>query len=154
MKIETKKFGVVDVQDDQVIRFLQPIIGFPGLIKYVLIDMGRCVKWLQSIEDPSVVFPVVSPFEIKDDYNIELPTTEAGALSVRSADDVQLWSITVLSDSPGEIRANLRAPVVLNRRTGSAKQVVLPDNELPIRYHFVPRTVQSNKEVANVGAHA
>jgi len=154
MKIETKKFGVVDVQEDQVIRFLQPVIGFPGLIKYVLIDMGRCVKWLQSVDDPSVVFPVVSPFEIKDDYNVELPSSEAGALGVHNAEDVQLWSITVLSDNPAEIRANLRAPVVLNRRSGCAKQVVLPDNELPIRYHFVPQNVQSNKEVANVGAYA
>ena len=154
MKIETSKFGAVEIQEDQVIRFLQPIIGFPGLIRYVLIDSDKCVKWLQSMDDPAVVFPVVSPLAIKDDYNVEIPNSEATALGIQGAEDVQLWSITVLSDNPAEIRANLRAPVVLNRHNGTAKQVVLPDNELPIRYHFVPQTILGNKEVAHVGAHA
>jgi len=154
MRIETRKFGTIDVLDDQVIRFLQPIIGFPGLVKYVLIDTGGRVKWLQSMEDPNVVFPVVSPFSIKDDYNVDLPNSEATALDVSRAEDVQLWNITVLSNNPAEIRANLRAPVVLNRRNGAAKQVVLSDGELPIRYHFVLETIPSNKEVANVGSHA
>ena len=48
-----------------------------------------------------------------------------------------------------EVRANLRAPIVLNRATGKAKQVVLPDSDLPIRYRFLPKAKQRNKEVAD-----
>ncbi|HUS58138.1 MAG TPA: flagellar assembly protein FliW [Planctomycetota bacterium] len=154
MKIRTKKFGAIEVNHDQEIRFVQPVIGFPGLINYVLVDTGTPVKWLQSMDDPAVVFPVVNPFDVKSDYNIEIPTTEAAALGVEDGADVQLWSITVLSTDPAEIRTNLRAPIVLNRRNGIAKQVVLPDSNLAMKYYFVPKKADRNKEVANAGSHA
>jgi flagellar assembly factor FliW len=148
-------FGTIDVQENQEIRFVQPVIGFPGLLRYVLIDSGSCIKWLQSIEDPAVTFPVVDPFSVKAEYDIEIPTAEAEALEVNDVAEVQLYAITVLSRSEKEVRANLRAPVVMNRRTGKAKQVVLADNDLPIRYSFLPQAAESNKEVAQyVGANA
>jgi len=155
MKIETSMFGAVDVQDDQEIRFVQPIIGFPGLLRYVLIDTGGGIRWLQSLDDATVVFPVVDPFGIKPDYDVEIPGADAEALEMKSVDEVQLWCITVLSGSKEEVRANLRAPIVLNRRNGKAKQVVLPDSDLPIRYRFLPQATPSNKEVADyAGANA
>ena len=155
MKIETHMFGAIEVQDDQEIRFVQPIIGFPELLRFVLIDTGGGIKWLQSLDDATVAFPVVDPFSIKPDYDIEIPTSEAQSLEVKDADEVQLWCITVLSGSKEEVRTNLRAPVVLNRRNGKAKQVVLPDNDLSIRFRFLPEAIESNKEVANyAGANA
>jgi len=154
MKIETSRFGPIDVQDDQQITFVQPIIGFHELLRFALVDTGGFVKWLQSLDDGNVVFPVVDPFAVKPDYEIELPSSEAAMLDVDDVADVQLWCITVLSDRPGEVRANLKAPIVINRRTRTAKQVVLPDNSLPIRYHFMLEATQGNKEVANAGSYA
>ena len=154
MKIRTKKFGAIEVSRDHEIRFPQPVIGFPGLVNYVLVDTGTCVKWLQSMDDPGIVFPVVNPFDVKLDYNVEIPTSEATMLGIEDAADIQLWTITVLSTNVADIRTNLRAPIVLNRRNGTAKQVVLPDSNLPVKCYFVPQTTQSNKEVANAGSYA
>jgi len=154
MKIETARFGAIQVHEDQKIRFVQPIIGFPTLMEYVLVDTGGLVKWLQSLEDASVVFPVVDPFAVKQDYDIEIPMSDAYSLELKRAEEAQVWCITVLSSNPAEMRANLRAPVVLNRKTGTAKQVVLPDSSLPIRYHFEPAAIHGNKEVAHAGSYA
>jgi flagellar assembly factor FliW len=154
MRIETSKFGALELQEDQEIAFVQPVIGFPGLLRYALIDTGSRIKWLQSLDDDDVVFPVVDPFAVKPDYDIEIPTSEASMLEMKSVDDVQLWCITVLSGRREEIRANLRAPIVINHHTRKAKQIVLPDNTLPIQYHFMPEAVHSNKEVAHAGSYA
>ncbi|NQT20635.1 MAG: flagellar assembly protein FliW [Planctomycetes bacterium] len=155
MKIETSMFGTIDVLEDQEIRFVQAMIGFPGLVRFVLMDTGGAIKWLQSLDDEAVVFPVVDPFGIKADYDVEIPTSDAKALQLENVDDVQLWCVTVLADSKEEVRANLRAPIVLNQKTGKARQIVLPDNDLPIRYRFLPETIESNKEVADyAGANA
>ncbi len=151
MKIETSKFGTIEVREDQEIKFTHPIIGFPELVRYVLIDTGGGIKWLQALDDPAVVFPMVDPFVVKPDYDVEIPTSDAEILGAKSVDELQLWCITVLSTEKTEVRANLRAPIVMNRKSGTAKQVVLPDNKLPIRFHFVPRLTESNKEVANAG---
>jgi len=149
MKVETSMFGTIDVRDDQEIKFVQPIIGFPELLRYVLVDTGGSIKWLQSIRDATLAFPVVDPFSVKPDYDIEIPTSDAEMLGVKNVEEVQLWCITVLSKSKEEVRANLKAPIVLNRATGEAKQVVLPDSDLPIRYRFLPKAKQRNKEVAD-----
>ena len=155
MKIETSMFGTIDVLEDQEIRFQQPIIGFPELMRFVLVDTGGGIKWLQSIDDETVVFPVVDPFSIKADYDIEIPTPDAKALEIESVDDVQLWCVTVLAGTKEEVRANLRAPIAVNLKNGKARQVVLADDDLPIRYRFLPKTIESNKEVADyVGANA
>jgi flagellar assembly factor FliW len=155
MKIETSMFGTIDVLEDQEIRFVQAMIGFPGLVRFALMDTGGAIKWLQSLDDEAVVFPVVDPFGIKADYDVEIPTSDAKALQLENVDDVQLWCVTVLADSKEEVRANLRAPIVLNQKTGKARQIVLPDNDLPIRYRFLPETIESNKEVADyAGANA
>jgi len=154
MKIETRKFGAIDVQDDQKIVFVQPIIGFPHLLNFAVVDTGGPVKWLQSLDDEAVVFPVADPFAIKPDYDIELPSSEASMLEVDRVEDVQLLAIIVLSKHADGTRANLKAPIVINRRTRAAKQVVLSDNSLPIRYRFILADNQSNKEVANVGSYS
>ena len=77
------------------------------------------------------------------------------ALEIERAGGAQLWCSTVLAGTKGEVRANLRAPIVVNLKNGKARQVVLVDNDLPIRYRFLPKTIESNKEVADyVGANA
>jgi flagellar assembly factor FliW len=151
MKFETRRFGVIEVNEDKMIRFKHPIIGFPELVNYVLIDTGHSIKWLQSLEDADVAFPVVNPFDVHADYDIEVPSCEAATIELDSVHDAQVWTVTVLSKDLTEVRTNLRAPVIINRRNGLACQVVLSNGKLPVRYAFIPKP-QSNKEVAGVSS--
>jgi len=151
MKIETRKFGTLDVAHEQTVKFIQPIIGFPGFTQYVVINTGQTVSWLQSLEDASIAFPIVNPFNVMPDYDIEIPTLEAEALQLNGAQDAELWTVTVLAENASDVRTNLRTPIVINRRNGLAKQVVLSDNRLPLKYYFAVEAETSNKEVAHAG---
>ena len=91
MKVETSMFGTIDVRDDQEIKFVQPIIGFPELLRYVLVDTGGSIKWLQSLRDATLAFPVVDPFSGKPDDDIEIPTSDAEMLGGKDVDEVQVW---------------------------------------------------------------
>ena len=62
VKIETSRFGSLEVPEDRVIRFPVGLLGFPRLNRYILIDYKDTpLKWLQSVEDPDVAFIVTDP---------------------------------------------------------------------------------------------
>ena len=78
MVAETKFFGTIDIEDDKIIHFPMGIIGLENLKNFALIfDSEReersKISWLQSMDDPMMVFPVINPIDIMEDY---APTIE------------------------------------------------------------------------------
>ena len=65
MKINTLRFGEIEVEEQRVFDFVMPIIGFNELRKFVIVDIKKDTffKWLQSVEDPALAFPIVSASE-------------------------------------------------------------------------------------------
>ena len=53
MKITTKLFGEIEVDDDKLIKFPQGIIGFPELTDFLLVHDSESeggIRWMQSIQ--------------------------------------------------------------------------------------------------------
>jgi flagellar assembly factor FliW len=141
MLVKTKHFGEIELEEDKILSFDQGILGFVDCKKYAIIydnDSGERpdITWLQSLEEPAIAIPVVSPFLIQPDYN---PTVEDALLSslgeVTPENLVVLVSVTVPSDIT-RISANLRAPFVINADTKKGCQVIVDDAEYDIRYYF------------------
>ena len=71
MKIETRDFGFLEIEEKNIITFKQPIFGFEEYTQYVLVNdsnMGNGICWLQSIEQKYVCFIMLNPLEVKKDY--------------------------------------------------------------------------------------
>lgn len=71
MKIETRDFGIIDVEEQNIITFKQPVFGFEDYTQYVLVtdsNMGNGICWLQSIELKSICFILLNPLEVCPDY--------------------------------------------------------------------------------------
>lgn len=141
MLVKTKHFGEIELEEDKILSFDQGILGFVDCKKYAIIydnDSGERpdITWLQSLEEPAIAIPVVSPFLIRPDYN---PTVEDALLSslgeVTPENLVVLVSVTVPSDIT-RISANLRAPFVINADTKKGCQVIVDDAEYDIKYYF------------------
>ncbi|MDR1858060.1 MAG: flagellar assembly protein FliW, partial [Treponema sp.] len=63
MKVATKAYGLIEVDERQKIVFPQGLLGFEGLKDYILLDAERQpFYWLQSIDVEQVAFVLVSPF--------------------------------------------------------------------------------------------
>ncbi|MDR2339514.1 MAG: flagellar assembly protein FliW [Deltaproteobacteria bacterium] len=127
MRIDTKRFGGLDVSPDSVITVLGGIIGFPDLTRYVLIQRAndKPFYWLQCLDDPTLALVLIDPVLFKEDYAPALPQGIAQELG---EGDLSLFAIvTIPPGKPQEMTANLLGPLALNPLTRKARQLVLDD---------------------------
>lgn len=139
MKLDTIKFGKVEVDESLVFNFLDPILGYEHLQSYVLIDYNpdSPFKWLQAVEDPSIAFPVTIPALFGIDYTFTVPEGQAKILELTSVEDILTLNIVnIPSGHPEESTVNLLGPIVVNVNNKNAMQMILQDDRYSVRYNL------------------
>lgn len=121
--------------DSHEITFVQPIPGFPGLRRFILVrlDDDSDISELRSIERPEVRFVVAAPAIFFSDYAIELDERDCNDLGLSTAEDALILVVLTLGAEAASSTANLLAPVVINVRTRTAAQVILTGSEWSVR---------------------
>ena len=140
LKFNTEKFGEIEVDKDLIFEFVAPIIGFNDLKKYTIIDYKpeSPFKWLQSLEDMSLAFPVTLCSFIVIDFDI--PDEEADLLGIESADDVFVCNIAnIPASNPKDVTINMLAPIIMNTVNKKAMQTILKNKEFQVRYKLFNR---------------
>lgn len=134
--IRTLQMGPVVVTDDQLTTLVTPLLGLPHLRRWFIYQTEPGpIHWMQSVEDPMVGFCLLAPFQAGLDPDIELGCDEVGDLGAEDASDLDVYTMMVLDADPAKHHhTNLRAPILVCRVTGLAKQVVLHDARLPVRF--------------------
>src|SRR5690606_31692746 len=105
------------------------------------------VAWLQSVQNPSVAFPLLNATRVGPDYpDVPLETiAEQAGIAFENVADLAL--LVVLSASAGDApTVNLMAPVVINVATRVGAQVVLVGSRF--------QTARLGRKSAERGAHA
>ncbi len=125
-RIETTRFGQLEIAEDAIIRFPRPLYGLEEARAYCLLahDERGCFQWLQAADAPSIAMLVTDPFLFFSDYEIEIPDSAAGFLQAEAVSDVSIYTPITVSADRGEIYANLLGPVVINRRRGIGMQII------------------------------
>ncbi len=137
MQIKTTRFGEIIIDDNLIFDFVQPIIGYDKLSKYVLIEHkeNSVFKWLQSIEEPSLAFPVSSPALFNIDYQFEIPTDTAEKIDLKSVDSlISLNIVTIPASNPQKATINLLAPIIINAINKQGMQIILSNSNYPVKY--------------------
>lgn len=149
MKLTTRVFGEIDIEDEKIINFEDGIIGFPDLKRFALIfdeeRKGRAINWLQSLDEPAFALPVMDPLLMKEDYN---PTVDEELLSSLGELNPESMLVLVTVTIPSElekITINLKAPIVINAEERKASQVIVEGEE--VKYSIYDK-IKSNKEKA------
>jgi len=116
------------------IELVQPMPGFPEHRRFALVqlDDDGVLCQLQSLDDPTLRFLVMSPVPFFPDYAPEVADDVVEDLAIGSADDVIVLLVLNAGESLSTTTANLMAPVVVNAATLQARQVVLDDPSLPL----------------------
>jgi flagellar assembly factor FliW len=116
------------------IELVQPMPGFPEHRRFALValDDDGVLCQLQSLEDPSLRFLVMSPVPFFPDYAPEVGDDVVEDLAISSPDDVFVLLVLNAGESLATTTANLMAPVVVNGATLRARQVILDDPSLPL----------------------
>jgi flagellar assembly factor FliW len=110
--------------------------GFPNAHLFELAPWGPAGSpflVLTSSEDPEVGFVVVPPWVFYPDYEFELDAGTAERLSLSQAEDAVVFAVVTLRDRPEDSTLNLLGPIVVNRFSHEAAQVVLPSAGYSVR---------------------
>ena len=143
MKVQTSRFGEIEVEVADVISLPEGLIGFPELMRYVLLDhdTDSPFKWLQSIDDGSMAFVVLSPLTFRPDYTVEVTEEEIGVLLLENPEDAVISVIVTIPMDPKKMSANLKAPLVFNLKNRTGKQVIVKDPQYQTK-HFIMEEIK------------
>src|SRR3954452_1484968 len=111
------------------INFPAGMPGFPNAHRFELAPWGPAgspFMLLSSADDSDVGFVVVPPWVFYPDYEFDLDDATAERLGLAEADDAIVLAVVTLRDRPEDATLNLLGPLVVNRHTHEAAQVVLP----------------------------
>ena len=142
MKYTSSRFGTFDINEENVLTFPSGLLGFPESQRYVILDHDTAApfKWLQSLDEPALAFVIIDPDLLLTNYQVEVSDEAMAEVQCQGEDDITTAVIlTIPSDDPGRITANLRGPLLMNPRTKLCKQLVLSD-EVPTRHPLFPVT--------------
>lgn len=101
------------------------LLGFEQIKKYALVaEPGEePFLWLQMLEGPGHSFLVLPPSSVVPDYAPELTDEDVAFLGLQNPSDAVVLNIVTLRAN-GSSSVNLKGPIVFNRRTCVAKQVI------------------------------
>ena len=141
MEYKTARFGTINVDSRSVIELRGYIFGFEGLSKFTILphrDGTSPFSWLQSLENPEIVFVICSPKRFIPDYNPEMDLKIKESLAIESTDEISIYNLVRFLDGGRRPIVNLRAPLFYNITKGLALQAILDDKQ-PLRYDFFAR---------------
>lgn len=159
MIIHSTRFGDIECPEEKVVKIPSGIIGFPASTRYLILDHDRDVpfKWLQSLDQEELAFVIVDPVWFKPDYQVTIALDEIVELGRADESELVMFVLlTIPSDDPSRMTANLRGPVVVNAGTRIAKQLILRDDfptRAPVLHGAPARPVTVRHSISLVECH-
>ncbi|MCI6630118.1 MAG: flagellar assembly protein FliW [Lachnospiraceae bacterium] len=139
MRIQTKIFGEIDIDEEKILHFANGIIGFPDLKDFALMydaEKGEKsnIRWLQSLQEPAFAMPVLDPLAVKPDYNPEVEDELLKPIGELNPDEMLvLVTLTVPKDIT-KMSVNLCAPIVIHTESRKACQIIVDNEKYPVKY--------------------
>ena len=117
MKVNTTRFGELQVNSEDFISFKDGLLGFENLKNFFVVDPGdsTLILWLQSIDDSSIAFPIIEPKIFKPDYVAKLLPTDMNSVELEAITDAKIYSILTIPADITTMSANCKSP---KRSTG------------------------------------
>ncbi len=151
MKLTTRIFGEVEIEDSKIINFPNGIIGFPDLTRFTLIhdeeeESGKnTIRWLQSIDEPGFAMPVIDPLVVCPDYSPSVDEAKVAEIGdVKDEDVLVLVTVTVPHDLT-KMTVNLMGPFVINTDSMKGVQTIVENSDYPVKFPIYD-ILQKNKD--------
>ncbi len=146
MKIKTKHFGEVDIEDELILSFEEGIFGFEDNKSFVIVYNNKTEAspfcWLQSTDDSAVCLPLIDPLAFFPEYNPEIPGDRVAKIGELKEEDLKLFTVVVVPEEIKRMTTNLMAPILVNVKTKKGLQVVVADEEYEIRHNLYEQIMQ------------
>jgi len=144
MELITRRFGTIEVLDENALAVPAGIPGFPNMRRATLMGASAMsgaehteadaadgdelpLFWLQDLDDGDLAFLCLVPWGTFPDYDFDIDGDELG---IDDEADVRILNIITVrrTEQANTMTANLRAPLVVDVRNQRLHQVILTDN--------------------------
>jgi len=98
VKIETTRFGEIEIDEGKILFFTTGILGFPQAKRYVLIPHreNSPFMWLQAVDVPELAFVVIMPRLFFPEYQPQIPYEAREELHLHKGDEMDLLAIVTI----------------------------------------------------------
>ena len=136
MKVETTRFGMVEIAETEVITFPDGLLGFSECTRFAFVsqEMEAPFYWMQSLQIPSLAFVILAPNGVLTNYNISVRKEQIRPLETQSVADITTYLIVTMSGNLADITINLQGPVLINDKKRLGQQIVINDPGLSTRH--------------------
>ena len=159
MKIQTTRFGELEIEDSKLVTFPFGLPGFENLSSWCILhpEGDIDISWFQSTEDPSVALLTANPDALFPDYDIEVNERDLAPIGVEiretdeSGPDIALRVVVTVNGKNQDLTANLRAPILINTATQQGLQLPLLGTNFAVNHPLIvpTRTPDSGNGKAN-----
>ena len=135
LTVSSRRFDDHAVPPEQVLVFPEGLVGFPGARRFALVEPQRPdspFRHLVCLDLPDLGFVVCDPSTLSPGYVEHLP---------RPADphgELLVLAIVTIPENPGEMTANLMAPLVIDQVARRGWQIVLDTGRYSTRHPILP----------------
>ncbi|AET70313.1 hypothetical protein Desor_4912 [Desulfosporosinus orientis DSM 765] len=140
MKLQSTRFGELEVAEEQIISFPHGIPGFPDEKGFAHIQQEEDspFSFLQSMTEANLTFLLVEPFAFFQDYEFNLEDEIAQEMSLSPENPPQVFLIATVKEKVVDMTVNMLAPLVINTINRQGQQVILNKPEYSISRKLFP----------------
>jgi len=115
----------IPAKKKNIIQIPMGLLGFETIKNYALLSNPQEAPflWLEAQDNPAVTFLIMPPSVLYPTYQPEISQEDVRQLALERAGDAMVLGIVLLLPG-GKTTVNLRGPIIVNRNTLVARQVV------------------------------
>ncbi|MDT8445488.1 MAG: flagellar assembly protein FliW [bacterium] len=146
MKFETTRFGMIEVEHEDIVIFPEGPLGFPDCTRFTLVEEERSQPFmmLQSLDNPALAFVVVDPLVVRPDYHFNVTMNDLKLIKAEDTDNLVVYCIVTMAKEVADVTVNLQGPLVINSDAHIGHQYVLIDSDYTTREALI--TSSSSEE--------
>ncbi len=140
VKIRTKPFGEITIEEKQIIDFPEGILGFEYVKKYAILDdshSGSPFRWIQAIEEPDLAFVIILISDFIQDYDLNISESDYEVVGLKAKDELLVFSIVTVPEDYKKMTANLMGPVIVNPVKRIGKQAISLSEKYGVRHRIL-----------------
>ena len=148
IKVTTKPFGEIEVNELQIIDFPDGILGFDFIKKFIILDAGdpgSPFKWMQAFDEKDLAFVIIRPLDFMNEYELSISQNDLETVKAQNIDELLVFAIVTIPENPRNMTANLQGPVIINPAKRIGKQAISLSDRYTVRHNILDEMKKNNK---------
>ena len=127
MDISTTRFGTVAIEPDDILTFVDGLIGMEDCRRWALLAdvQNSALGWLQCLDRAEVALAVVSPRRFVPSYRARVSRRDVEPLELVEPGEAQI--LVIVNQANEALVVNLKAPLVIHVSKRLGRQIVAKD---------------------------